>query len=108
MGATNLTVDSTSFKFSGTTHPDVVAAFARYTELMFPHAVPSAGETASAAATGCTVTVKSDSKDLQLETDESYKLIVPADGSAITIDAPTYGESILRGGFAWAQRACDG
>ena len=72
------------------------------------HAAPSAGETASAVATGCTVTVKSDSKDLHLETNESYKLIVPADGSAITIDAPTYGESILRGGFARAQRACDG
>ena len=38
-GAANLTVDSSSFKFSGCTHPDVVAAFERYIELTFPHPV---------------------------------------------------------------------
>lgn len=92
MGTTNLTVDSTSFKFSGATHPDVVAASARYAgadSLMFPHPVP-AGQVADASASlsECTITVKNDTKILQLETDESYTLKVAAAGC--TIEAETY------------------
>jgi hypothetical protein len=91
MGATNLTVDSTSFAFSGATHPDVVAAFARYAgadSLMFPHPVPKTQGDADAGLSGCTVTVKNDTQILQLETDESYTLKVAAGGC--TIEAETY------------------
>eukprot|EP01046_Picozoa_sp_COSAG06_P006592 COSAG06_NODE_311_length_17771_cov_31.730647_7_plen_362_part_00 len=92
LGSTNLTVDSTAFKFSGATHPDVVAAFARYAgpdSLMFPHAVPAAAEgEAQAGLAGCVVTVKNSTQLLQLETDESYTLKAAASGC--TIESETY------------------
>ena len=91
LGATNLTVDSIAVKFSGATHPDVVAAFERYAgadSLMFPHPVPKSHNDADAGLSGCTVTVKNDTQILQLETDESYTLKVAAGGC--TIESETY------------------
>ena len=78
-----------AFKFSGTTHPDVVAAFSRYTELTFPHPVPSEDIATTAAVSGCAVTVNNMTQKLQLETDESYTLDISAAG-ACTITAETY------------------
>ena len=90
-GTSALAVDSTAFKFSGSAHPDVVAAAVRYAgadSLMFPHAVPAADADADAGLAGCVVTVKNSTQILQLETDESYTLKVAQAGC--TIEAPTY------------------
>ena len=88
-GSTNMTVDSASFKFTGTTHPDVVAGFARYMELTFPHPVPASDKAAAGAVSGCTVAVSNMTKLLQMETDESYTLDIKADGTC-AITSVTY------------------
>ena len=88
MGSAPLSVDSTAFKFSGTTHADVVAAFPRYQKLMFPHPVPKSTGEAAAGLSGCTITVKNTTQLLQLETDESYTLKVASGGC--TISSETY------------------
>eukprot|EP00911_Craspedida_sp_UC1_P000889 UC1_evm1s677 len=100
-GTANVTVSGlSSFTFkAGTASPDLTLAFQRYAPLFFPHktttATTSSSSFSSAAAganagviTGVEVNVKDVSGDLQLETNESYVLTVPASGSA-TISAPT-------------------
>lgn len=78
-----------------TPDPDLTAAFARYTNLIFSHAVP-AGDAkrvhfpkAQPTLTTLYVTVSNLTVPLQLNVDESYALNIPADGSAATLTANT-------------------
>ena len=89
-GKSNVSVVGSGFAFKGDAKlKDLSAAFARYQDLMFPHPVPAAtADGAAASLGGVTVTVSDPSPILQLETDESYTLTIPASGPA-TISAKT-------------------
>ena len=98
-GSSTLAV-SPSLKFTvsgvrnGAATPSTLTkAFARYASIMFPHASGGGGQEA-AASTLASVTVNVDAAGLndnypQIETDESYTLAVPADGSGATLTAKT-------------------
>ena len=95
-GATmGMRVDASSFafKYSGAVSPTLDAAFSRYKDLMFPHAVAAEAAvdaergTATLATLLVTVTAPDESHP-QLETDESYALQIGDDGSA-KLDATT-------------------
>eukprot|EP01116_Phalansterium_solitarium_P023195 TRINITY_DN7_c0_g1_i1.p1 TRINITY_DN7_c0_g1~~TRINITY_DN7_c0_g1_i1.p1 ORF type:complete len:669 (+),score=276.66 TRINITY_DN7_c0_g1_i1:39-2009(+) len=83
---TTVQVAANSFQFSAVKpSSDLTAAFARYQALMFPHASKDQpGGIAKVVVNAADV-----SGVLQLETDESYTLTIPSDGSPITITAPT-------------------
>ena len=75
---------------AATSSKDLVGAFRRFRENAFPHPTPNASLTSGAGAglSGVKVNVVDTSGKLQLETDESYTLSVPASGEA-TISAKT-------------------
>jgi hexosaminidase len=65
-------------------------AFARYKKLMFPHNAD--GDDGGVSITNVSVSVASEGANdnyPQMNTDESYSLSIPADGSAISISAKT-------------------
>lgn len=100
-GTTMLAV-SPSLKFTGPTSATLSAAFDRYMGIIFPHA-PMTDDTVpappapSVSLAGLDVTVSSPSEaPPQVDTDESYTLTIPADGSNAKLSAVTiYGA--LRG-----------
>ena len=92
--------------------PTLSAAFARYKAIMFPHAATTTAATTATTGirgnaaegaegaeaaegasmlSGATVVITAtvDESHPQLETDESYELNIPGDGSVATITAPT-------------------
>jgi hypothetical protein len=90
-GPVPFTPPSLGFKFiqansSAPSHPDVAAAFVRYIDMMFPHTTTHA--VAAGAIDTCTISVNTATRDLQLDTDESYKLTVLPGNCSIT--AVTY------------------
>ena len=76
-------VSDASFTFTATTSsPDLTAAFARYQSIFFPRR--SINPPGAGALAGVTVTVANVSGILQLETDESYVLYIPASGGKVS------------------------
>lgn len=87
-GSTVLAVDPHTFKFSATTpSADLDNAFQRFAALFFPHRSEAATPTSAVASV--VVSVADVNEQLQLESDESYTLNIPADGTAITVTAAT-------------------
>jgi len=89
-GTNPLVVDSVNFRFTAkTTSPDIAAAFTRYRKLFFPHPPFPNSSNALATLTEVAVSAIDLSGVIQLETDESYTLTVPADGTAASLTAKT-------------------
>lgn len=82
--------------FSTTATSDFLTqAFARYTDITFPHAYAPSTAVAS-GITGVSVSVDStDDSHPQVETDETYQLVIPSEGAATIKAATVYGA--LRG-----------
>lgn len=92
-GTTKVTISS-AFNFtSSTTVATLSTAFSRYTELIFLHETQAVGATLSGLDVSCD---SYDESHPQLETDESYTITIPSDGTNAKLHAPTiYGA--LRG-----------
>eukprot|EP01116_Phalansterium_solitarium_P016478 TRINITY_DN3839_c0_g1_i1.p1 TRINITY_DN3839_c0_g1~~TRINITY_DN3839_c0_g1_i1.p1 ORF type:complete len:673 (-),score=228.15 TRINITY_DN3839_c0_g1_i1:183-2201(-) len=100
-GTATVVVDGRQLRFTAPdgTSADLDAAFERYRRLMLPHTYDGlqSHDAASVQPTEATVGVLSEivvrvanlSGELQMETDEAYELVVPADGSAALIEAGT-------------------
>jgi len=88
-GSTLVAVNANAFKFAATTaSADLNSAFARFQPMFFPHRSSAVAES-NGVLSSVIVTVANVNVQLQLESDESYVLDIPADGSTITITAPT-------------------
>ena len=99
------TLSSSSSSDAAPSCPTLTAAFERYQGLTFPHVTSAAdaeqelsnilskdkkGSTTGAALSSVTVKVDDlDESHPQLETDETYTLTIPSDGSGATIEAKT-------------------
>eukprot|EP00750_Incisomonas_marina_P025664 INCI5614.1.p1 GENE.INCI5614.1~~INCI5614.1.p1 ORF type:complete len:640 (-),score=92.44 INCI5614.1:104-2023(-) len=102
-GTTTVAVSgATAFKLAAGTSPTLAEAFTRYQALTFPHVSGSSdvnqvlgnivggAEVETTPLSTVTVTVDDiDESVPQLETDESYTLSIPADGSGASIHAKT-------------------
>lgn len=87
-GTTRLWLDANRWAWKGTVSSELNAAFERYAKLTFPRQQTATSIPAPVAST-VVVTVADTAAALQLGVDESYKLAVPSDGSAVTIAAQT-------------------
>ena len=69
-------------------YPDMVGAIARFNAIAFPHR--ATGDSGLHSLLAVTVVTRNINAPLQLTTDESYTLAVPADGVEAVIEANTY------------------
>jgi len=125
-GTTTVTVSgATKFSLSSGTSPTLSQAFERYQEITFPHVTTAsdaeqvltnlfgeAGLGGPSPLAALTVTVDDlDESYPQLDTDETYNLTVPADGSAATLHAKTiygalHGKHAFMASWCWCFCVC--
>jgi len=93
-GTTPVALDKSSFKFvASTPMPELTAAFARFSDIIFTHNTPAGrqGALSPAVATlpSLTVSVEHTDVPLSMGVNESYVLTIPADGGGATLHANT-------------------